>query len=196
MKKDPLTFLGELKRRRVGRALLLYVATSFAVIEAADIVLEALSQPDWMLQVLLALVALGLPVALVLAWMFDLDVERGRFELSKAEVAEPGRVSTGSGISSSASGRVSPPPAPRWVSPASLVGSMSSHLFARPCFGSPSSLSTARSALARPVLPSKSPRARTWQVPSMSPTCVADLAIATWLFAPAVSGISKFWPAA
>ena len=52
IKRDPLTFLGELKRRRVGRVLLLYLATSFAVVEAADIVLAALSQPDWMLQVL------------------------------------------------------------------------------------------------------------------------------------------------
>ncbi|MCH7892044.1 MAG: hypothetical protein IH921_11135, partial [Gemmatimonadetes bacterium] len=66
------------------RVLLLYLATSFAVIEAADIVLEALSQPDWVLRALLALVALGLPVALVLAWMFDIDVDRGEAELSKA----------------------------------------------------------------------------------------------------------------
>ena len=113
-RRDPLTFFGELKRRRVPRVLLLYLATSFAVIEAADIVLKALSQPDWVLRALLALVALGLPVALVSAWMFDIDVDRGGVELSKAEGAEPRQVS-------SEPGRVPSAPATRWVSPASLI---------------------------------------------------------------------------
>ena len=117
-----MTFLGELKRRRVGRVLLLYVATSFAVIEAADIVLEALSQPDWILRALLALLALGLPVALVLAWMFDIDVDRGGIELSKGEAVEPRYVSSEPGPVSSA-------PATRWVSPASLIAAAALIIF-------------------------------------------------------------------
>ncbi len=136
IKRDRLTFLGELKRRRVGRVLLLYLATAFAVIEAADIVLAALSQPDWMLQALLALVALGLPVALVLAWMFDIDVDPGAVELSTAEAAEPGQVSSEPGHLSSVPGQVSSepghvssPPATRWVSPASLIAAVALIIF-------------------------------------------------------------------
>jgi len=136
MKRDPHEFLGELKRRRVGRVLLLYLATSFAVVEAADIVLAALSQPDWMLQALLALVALGLPVAIVLAWMFDIDVDRGGVELSKAEAAEPERASSASGHVSTAPGHGSPAPghtlsapADRWVSPASLIAAVALIIF-------------------------------------------------------------------
>ncbi len=129
MNRDPLTFLAELKRRRVGRVLLLYVATSFAVIEAADIVLGALSQPDWMLRALLAAVALGLPVALVLAWMFDIDVDIGGAELSKAEAAEPGRVSSEPGRIPSEAGHVSSAPATRWVSPASLIAAAALIIF-------------------------------------------------------------------
>ncbi|MCH7934010.1 MAG: hypothetical protein IIC36_08495 [Gemmatimonadetes bacterium] len=128
-KRNRLTFLGELKRRRVGRVLLLYLASSFAVIEAADIVLAALSQPDWMLRALLALVALGLPVALVLAWMFDIDVDPGGVELSKAEPGGPGHVSSEPGQISSEPGRVSPPPSPRWVSPASLIAAVALIIF-------------------------------------------------------------------
>ena len=119
--RDPRTFLVELKRRRVGRVLVLYAATSFAVVEAADIVLGALSQPDWMLQALLALVALGLPVALVLAWTFDLDVEQGSVGVSRADGTELGHPSAASGPDSSATGDFPSASTHRWVSPATLI---------------------------------------------------------------------------
>jgi TolB-like protein/Tfp pilus assembly protein PilF len=122
IKRDPLTFLAELKRRRVVRVLLLYLATAFAVVEASDIVLAALSQPDWMLQAVLALVALGLPVALVLAWMFDIDVEQGGVDVARAEAAEPGQISAEPRRGLQA-------PATRWVSPASLIAAAALIIF-------------------------------------------------------------------
>lgn len=71
----PPSFFGELKRRRVVRAAMVYVAAAFAVLQAADVVFPILQLPDRALSVLLALAALGLPVALGLAWVFDLTPE-------------------------------------------------------------------------------------------------------------------------
>jgi len=89
--------------------LLLYVASAFAVIEAADIVFGSLSQPAWMLQALLALVALGLPGALVLAWVFDISRDRGLTASGEPSEAEAGELDPSSREPV------------RWISPASLV---------------------------------------------------------------------------
>ena len=68
-------FVQELKRRRVVRVLLIYLASGFAVMEAVDILVSALSMPGWLLQAVIAGLALGLPVALVLSWVYDLTPE-------------------------------------------------------------------------------------------------------------------------
>lgn len=68
-------FLSELKRRKVVRVVIVYGAVAFAVIQAADIVFQTLELPGWGMRLLLGLVALGFPVALVLAWAFDITPE-------------------------------------------------------------------------------------------------------------------------
>ena len=70
-----LSFLQELKRRRVVRALLVCLASAFAVMEATDILISALSLPEWVLQAAIAVLAVGLPVTLVLSWIYDLTPE-------------------------------------------------------------------------------------------------------------------------
>lgn len=65
-------FLKELKRRKVVRAGIAYVAVAFIVTEAADIFVPALQLPEWLVTAIALLAILGLPVALVLAWAFEL----------------------------------------------------------------------------------------------------------------------------
>lgn len=65
-------FVGELKRRRVFRVAVLYAIATFAILQVADIAFPALRLPDWSITVVVALTLLGFPVALVLAWAFDL----------------------------------------------------------------------------------------------------------------------------
>ena len=65
-----MSFLEELKRRRVLRVGAAYVVAGWVVLQVADLVLDNIPAPDWVMQVLLLLVALGLPVALLLAWAF------------------------------------------------------------------------------------------------------------------------------
>ncbi|MEN8377087.1 MAG: hypothetical protein ABFS34_16810, partial [Gemmatimonadota bacterium] len=65
------SFLDELKRRKVVRVAVVYGATAFALLEAADLIVPRLELPDWTITLLLVIAILGLPLALVMAWMFD-----------------------------------------------------------------------------------------------------------------------------
>lgn len=69
--RPPSSFVSELKRRRVPRVAIVYLAASFAAIEAADVVFPRLSLPDWTVTLVLALAMIGFPVAIGLAWAFD-----------------------------------------------------------------------------------------------------------------------------
>ncbi|MBT8335167.1 MAG: tetratricopeptide repeat protein [Gemmatimonadetes bacterium] len=61
----------EFRRRRVFRVLAAYVVVGFTVAEGADIFFPSLGLPDWTVGFVAVLVILGLPVALGLAWAFD-----------------------------------------------------------------------------------------------------------------------------
>lgn len=65
-------FFSELRRRRVIRVAAVYAVVAYGVLEVADIVLPALSLPEWGITLTVALVVLGFPVAMVLAWAFDI----------------------------------------------------------------------------------------------------------------------------
>jgi adenylate cyclase len=68
-------FLTELKRRKVYRVALVYSAVGWVLLEAADVVLPRLGLPDWTVNLVLALVLLGFPLAIVFAWIFDFSAQ-------------------------------------------------------------------------------------------------------------------------
>jgi tetratricopeptide (TPR) repeat protein len=65
--------LAELKRRKVVRAGLVYGAGAFAVLQMADIVVDPLGMPDWVMPSLVWVVLLGFPVTLVVSWFVDIS---------------------------------------------------------------------------------------------------------------------------
>ncbi|MEX2281671.1 MAG: hypothetical protein WEE89_04185 [Gemmatimonadota bacterium] len=67
-----MSFLTELKRRRVVRVALVYGAAAFAVIQAADLIFPRISLPDWTVTLIVWLAILGFPIALVVSWVFEL----------------------------------------------------------------------------------------------------------------------------
>ncbi len=69
------SFFGELRRRNVLRVGIAYVAASWVLLQVADIVLPTFAAPAWIMQVLVFTAALGFPLALVLAWFYDLTPE-------------------------------------------------------------------------------------------------------------------------
>ncbi len=64
--------LGELKRRKVIRVAVAYAIAAWLVVQIAETVFEPLRLPEWALTLVVILVILGFPVALALAWAFEL----------------------------------------------------------------------------------------------------------------------------
>ena len=65
----------ELKRRNVFRVGLAYLAASWLVLQVLDLVLESTQAPAWVMQLLLALFAVGFPIALIFAWAYEITPE-------------------------------------------------------------------------------------------------------------------------
>ena len=65
-------FLQELKRRKVYRVAIAYIVAAWVALQFLDLVLENVNAPDWVMQMIMAVLAIGFPVALVLAWAFDI----------------------------------------------------------------------------------------------------------------------------
>lgn len=66
------SFWRELKRRNVVRVALAYAAVAWLLLQIADVILGNIEAPNWVFQAILLLLAIGLPLALVLAWAFEL----------------------------------------------------------------------------------------------------------------------------
>ncbi|MCK4751752.1 MAG: hypothetical protein KAT15_32070, partial [Bacteroidales bacterium] len=63
-------FWQELKDRRVLRVITVYVAVSFGLLELIDIVSGPLGFPGWVLTIFIYTSAFGLPIAIILSWLF------------------------------------------------------------------------------------------------------------------------------
>src|SRR5256884_2628824 len=72
---DPATFLTELKRRKVYRVAVAYAIVAWLLVQAASILFPTFEAPSWVMKVFVTAVILGFPVALILAWAFDLTPE-------------------------------------------------------------------------------------------------------------------------
>ena len=68
-----LNLIKELRRREVFRTVGFYVGISWILIEAASVMLPAFEAPDWALRGVIIVAFLGLPIAIVLAWFFDIN---------------------------------------------------------------------------------------------------------------------------
>ena len=67
----PTLLFGELKRRRVFRALVGYGIAAFAVLQIVEPITHGLHWPDAMLSYVVVALAAGFPVVVALAWIFD-----------------------------------------------------------------------------------------------------------------------------
>ncbi|MEE9253443.1 MAG: hypothetical protein V3U43_00765 [Pseudomonadales bacterium] len=65
--------LTELSRRRVYRVAAVYGVTAWVITEVSATVIPALHLPETLITIIVVLLILGFPVALVLAWIFDIE---------------------------------------------------------------------------------------------------------------------------
>jgi TolB-like protein len=68
-------FWQELKRRNVIRVMAMYAGTAYIIMEGSDIMLPRLGLPDWTVTLVIVLLLAGLPVTLILSWIFDVTPE-------------------------------------------------------------------------------------------------------------------------
>jgi TolB-like protein len=64
-------FLTELRRRHVGRVAVGYAVGAWLLVEIADTVFPRLLIPEWTVSVLIGITIIGFPIAVMLAWWFD-----------------------------------------------------------------------------------------------------------------------------
>ena len=68
-------FFAELKRRHVFRIAAVYGGVGFVIVQAADVFIPALHLPPWIMTAVALLVVLGFPIAVLIAWAFELTPE-------------------------------------------------------------------------------------------------------------------------
>ncbi|MEL7044441.1 MAG: hypothetical protein AAGL66_05390, partial [Pseudomonadota bacterium] len=101
---DIRRFLADLKTRGVYRVAAFYLAGCWALLQVADVAFPLVGLPDWAISSLLMAAAIGFPIALCLAWLFDLTAagiaetdaasEDGSILLTPARVVEISVVAT------------------------------------------------------------------------------------------------------
>ena len=69
------SFLDDLKRRQVVRVAVVYIGAGFVVLEGADLLGGAFQLPQVFLTAVGVLVVLGFPLAVALAWAFEITPE-------------------------------------------------------------------------------------------------------------------------
>ena len=70
-----MSFFEELKRRNVFRVGIAYLIGAWLVIQVADIVLENIGAPAWVMKAILLIAILGFLIALFFAWAFEATPE-------------------------------------------------------------------------------------------------------------------------
>ena len=66
-----MSFFNELKRRNVFRVGVAYAVASWLLLQIVDLVLENINAPDWIMQVFMLGMAVGFPIAIIVAWAFE-----------------------------------------------------------------------------------------------------------------------------
>ena len=87
----PQRWLAELRRRRVFRVVAVYAVVAWLLVQVAETTFEPMGLPAWTVKLVISLAILGLPLACVLAWAFDITprgVER------TADLSQPDPVAT------------------------------------------------------------------------------------------------------
>src|SRR5437867_3238384 len=72
---NPNQFFGELRRRNVYKVAVAYAVVGWLLIQVATQVFPFLEIPNWAIRLIILAIAIGFPVALIIAWAFELTPE-------------------------------------------------------------------------------------------------------------------------
>src|ERR671937_1646965 len=71
----PNNFFAELKRRNVYRVAVAYAVVGWVIAQIATQIFPFLEIPNWVIRLVIVLIAIGFPIALVIAWAFEATPE-------------------------------------------------------------------------------------------------------------------------
>jgi len=80
-----------MKRRKVFRVAIVYAITAWLVIQIAAIAFPAFGMPEWTLRGIMIVVAIGFPIALVLAWALEVTPDGIQPTSPQSTPVAPGR---------------------------------------------------------------------------------------------------------
>src|SRR5215471_8744452 len=72
---NPKEFFGELKRRNVYKVAIAYAVAAWLLMQIASQIFPFFDIPSWGVRLVVLLLIIGFPIALILAWAFDLTPE-------------------------------------------------------------------------------------------------------------------------
>jgi hypothetical protein len=81
---NPKSFFAELKRRNVYKVAIAYAVVAWLLMQVATQVFPFLEIPNWAIRLVIMLIVISFPIALVIAWAFELRPEG----LKRTEFAE------------------------------------------------------------------------------------------------------------
>lgn len=70
-----MSLFNELKRRNVFRVAIAYIVTAWLLLQVADVVLNNIDAPGWVFKAFMLALGIGLPIAIVFAWAFEITPE-------------------------------------------------------------------------------------------------------------------------
>src|SRR5215813_1237776 len=80
-------FFDEVKRRKVYQVAAAYIIAAGGIIQLASASFPAWELPNWSLRLVIVLLLIGFPIALILAWAFDITAQGVK---ATPSVAAPG----------------------------------------------------------------------------------------------------------
>jgi TolB-like protein/Tfp pilus assembly protein PilF len=88
---NPGNFFAELKRRNVYKVAVAYAVVGWLIAQIATQIFPFLEIPNWVVRLVIVLIAIGFPIALVIAWAFEATPEG----IKRTEVADAMPPATG-----------------------------------------------------------------------------------------------------
>src|SRR6266446_5977195 len=72
---NPKNFFAELKRRNVYKVAIAYAVVAWLLMQVASQIFPFFEIPNWAVRLVVLLLVIGFPVAMILAWAFELTPE-------------------------------------------------------------------------------------------------------------------------
>jgi TolB-like protein/Tfp pilus assembly protein PilF len=88
--RESINFFAELKRRNVYKVAVAYIVAGWALSQGIAQVFPVFDIPNWIIRLIVLLIILGLPIALVLAWTFEITPQG----IKRTEIADAMPVAT------------------------------------------------------------------------------------------------------